>query len=103
MTFEDEINLTQAEYYMSECFEIAKAGLGRTSPNPVVGAIVLDKNGIPVGRGFHAKSGREHAEVLALKEAGKQAKDGTLIVNLEPCCHYGKTPPCTDLIIKSKI
>ena len=103
MTVDDEINLTQAEYYMNECFELAKAGLGRTSPNPVVGAIVLDKNGVPVGRGFHAKAGTDHAEVVALKEAGELAKDGTLIANLEPCCHHGKTPPCTDLIIKSKI
>ncbi len=103
MTFEDEIYLTQAEYYMNECFELAKNAFGKTSPNPIVGAIVLDNNGMPVGKGFHAKAGTEHAEILALKEAGKQAKDGTLIVNLEPCCHYGKTPPCTDLIIESKI
>lgn len=103
MTSEDEINSTPAEYYMQECFDLAKKALGRTSPNPVVGAIVLDKNGIPVGKGFHKKAGEEHAEVIAIKEAGDLASDGTLIVTLEPCCHKGKTPPCTDLIIKSKI
>lgn len=103
MTYEDEINLTQAEYYMNECFELAKYGLGRTSPNPIVGAIVLNKDGIPVGKGFHKASGLDHAEVVALKEAGDKAKGGTLILNLEPCCHHGRTPPCTDLIIKSEI
>lgn len=100
---EKETDLTQAEYYMQECFDLAKKGLGRTSPNPVVGAIVLDKSGIPCGEGFHAKAGQEHAEVIALKEAGEKADGGTLILNLEPCCHLGKTPPCTDLIIKSKV
>lgn len=98
-----EIDLTQAEYYMEDCFELAKKALGRTSPNPVVGAIVLDKNGLPVGKGYHQKAGKEHAEVIALKEAGELAKGGTLVVNLEPCCHFGKTPPCTDLIIKSQV
>lgn len=99
----DEIYQTQAEYYMEECFELARTALGKTSPNPLVGAIVLDKNGIPVGKGFHEKAGLGHAEVIAIKEAGDLASGGTLIVNLEPCCHFGKTPPCTDLIIKSQI
>lgn len=103
LNYEDELNPTPAEYYMQECFELAKKALGRTSPNPVVGAIVLDKNGIPVGKGYHKKAGQEHAEVLALVEAGDLAKDGTLILNLEPCCYKGKTSPCTDLIIKSQV
>ena len=98
MIIENETDLTQAEYYMQECFELANLGLGKTSPNPVVGAIVLDKNGLPVGKGYHKKAGLEHAEVIALNEAGEKAKNGTLILNLEPCCHVGKTPPCTDLI-----
>ena len=68
-----------------------------------MGAIVLDKNGNPVGKGYHKKSGTEHAEVIAIKEAGEKTKEGTLIINLEPCCHFGKTPPCTELIIKSQI
>lgn len=88
---------------MQDCFDLAKQGLGRTSPNPVVGCIVLDKNGEPVGKGFHKLAGEKHAEVVALEEAGDKAKDGTLIVNLEPCCHQGKTGPCTELIIKSGI
>lgn len=96
-------DLTQYEYYMSECFELAKKALGRTSPNPIVGAIVLDKNGLVVGKGFHNKAGTEHAEVIAIKEAKEKSVDGTLIVNLEPCCHFGKTPPCTNLILNSKI
>lgn len=99
----NETDLTQAEYYMNECFELAGKGLGRTSPNPIVGTIVLDKNGIPVGKGYHKKAGSEHAEVLAINEAGEKARGGTLIVNLEPCVHHGKTPPCVDLIIKSQI
>ena len=99
----DEIYLTQAEYYMQECFDLAKKGFGRTSPNPIVGAIVLDKDGNPVGRGFHKKAGDYHAEVIAINEAGGNALGGTLIINLEPCCHQGKTPPCADLIIKSGI
>ena len=103
LTYESETDLTQAEYYMQECFALAKRGLGRTSPNPIVGAIVLDKNGVPVGKGYHKKAGTDHAEVIAIKEAGEKAKGGTLIVNLEPCCHIGKTGPCSDLIIKSGI
>ncbi len=100
---EDDIYSTQAEYYMRECFELAKKSLGRTSPNPIVGAIVLDKNGLPAGKGYHKAAGTEHAEVIAIREAGEKAKNGTLIVSLEPCCHQGITPPCTDLIIQSKI
>ncbi len=94
---------TQPEYYIRECFELAKKSLGRTSPNPIVGAIVLDKNGFPSGKGFHRAAGTEHAEVIAIREAGEKTKGGTLIVNLEPCCHKGRTPPCTELIIQSQI
>ncbi len=99
----EDVYSTQPEYYMRECFELAKNALGRTSPNPIVGAIVLDRNGFPVGKGFHKVAGTDHAEVIAIREAGEKTKDGTLIINLEPCCHKGKTPPCTDLIIKSQI
>lgn len=103
MVLSSEIDLTQAEYYMEECFELAKKALGRTSPNPIVGAIVLDKSGMPVGKGFHQKAGMLHAEANAIKESGVKSKGGVLVTNLEPCCHYGKTPPCTELIIKSGI
>ncbi len=91
------------EEYMRECLQLAERAQGRTSPNPMVGAVVLDKSGHVVGRGFHHKRGEPHAEVNALKEAGDRAKDGTIYVSLEPCCHHGKTPPCTDAVIASGV
>lgn len=81
---------------------LAKRGRGKTSPNPLVGAVVV-KNGQIIGKGYHKKFGEPHAEVNALNSCGDKAKDAILYVNLEPCCHYGKTPPCTDAIIKSGI
>lgn len=101
--YSSQDDITQAEYYMRECFELAKKSSGRTSPNPIVGAIILDKNGFPSGKGYHKAAGTEHAEVIAIREAGEKTKGGTLIVNLEPCCHEGRTPPCTELIIQSQI
>lgn len=86
--------------YMKKCISLAKKGEGFVSPNPVVGAIVLDEKGDIVGLGYHQKYGDAHAEVNALNMAGDKAKNGTIIVNLEPCSHFGKTPPCSDLIIK---
>lgn len=91
------------EKYMKKCFLLAKKGMGKVSPNPMVGAVVLDKNGEFVSCGYHQKYGEAHAEVNALKLAGEKAKDGSIIVSLEPCSHYGKTPPCADLIIKCGI
>ncbi len=91
------------ESFMRECLELAARAHGRTSPNPMVGAVVLDKAGNVVGRGYHQKHGQPHAEVHALNEAGEKAKDGTLYVNLEPCCHHGKTPPCSDKVIASGV
>lgn len=88
------------EKYMKKCFSLAKKGMGKVSPNPMVGAVVLDKNGEFISCGYHKKYGQAHAEVNALNLAGEKAKDGSIIVNLEPCSHYGKTPPCADLIIK---
>lgn len=81
---------------------LAKEGLGRTSPNPAVGAVVV-RNGEIVGKGFHEKAGGPHAEIVALREAGERARGGTLYVTLEPCCHFGKTPPCTDAIVAAGI
>jgi diaminohydroxyphosphoribosylaminopyrimidine deaminase/5-amino-6-(5-phosphoribosylamino)uracil reductase len=81
--------------------EAAKA-LGRTHPNPAVGAVVV-KGGKVVGRGYHAKAGAPHAEVVALKAAGKRAKGATLYTTLEPCNHYGRTPPCTEAIIAAGV
>ena len=88
---------------MKKCIALAKKSEGKTAPNPLVGAIVLDKNGEIAGTGRHEKYGQAHAEVNAINAAGERAKGGTIIVNLEPCSHYGKTPPCADLIIKTGI
>ena len=93
--------MKQYETYMKECFELALKGQGSTSPNPMVGCIVLNSRGEVISKGFHAKCGGNHAERDALLKIDKNsAKEGTLIVNLEPCSHYGKTPPCADLIIE---
>lgn len=88
------------EKYMKKCISLAKKSEGFVSPNPLVGAVVLDKNGEICGWGRHEHYGEAHAEVNALNMAGEKAKGGTIIVSLEPCSHYGKTPPCADLIIK---
>ncbi len=85
---------------MNRCISLAKKGLGNTYPNPMVGAVVVMNNKI-VGEGWHRKAGTPHAEVHALRTISKeQAKEATLYVNLEPCAHYGKTPPCCDLVIQ---
>lgn len=88
---------------MKQCLQLAAKAEGGTSPNPMVGSIVLDKKGNEVGRGFHKGAGLPHAEVESLTVAGNKAEGGTLYVNLEPCSHFGRTPPCSDLIIKSGI
>jgi len=94
----------QDEKYMKECFKLAKKGFGKVLPNPMVGCVVLDKNGNVVSKGYHHKYGENHAERDALlKLKNYEADGGTLYVNLEPCSHYGKTPPCTDLIIEHKL
>lgn len=92
------------EYYMQKCIELAKLGEGQTSPNPMVGCVVLDKDGNEISTGYHHKYGDNHAERDALLKLNNgEEKDGTLIVNLEPCSHFGKTPPCVDLIIERGI
>lgn len=88
--------------YLEEALDLAARGRGRTSPNPAVGAVVVRDNAI-VGRGFHTWAGVKHAEVLALEEAGTQARGATLYVSLEPCSHQGRTPPCTDAILSAGI
>ena len=95
--------MNKDEQYMMECIELARTAEGQTSPNPLVGAIVLNKNGEIVAKGYHSKCGEAHAEVCALNEAGTKAQGGTLYVNLEPCSHFGKTPPCADRVIKSGV
>lgn len=97
----------QNEYdiLMKECLRLAIKGFGKVFPNPMVGCLILKNNRI-IGKGFHKFFGGAHAEVNAINDAksnGFNLKDSTLIVNLEPCSHYGKTPPCTDLILRKKI
>lgn len=93
--------MQQYETYMKKCFELALKGEGNTSPNPMVGCVVLDKNNNVISEGFHKKCGEDHAERDALlKTTPEKSEGGTLVVNLEPCSHYGKTPPCADLIIE---
>lgn len=91
------------ENYMKKCIKLALKGEGKTSPNPLVGCVVLDKNGKEIATGYHKEYGAPHAEADALSKLGDEAQGGTLIVNLEPCSHHGKTPPCADLIIKKGI
>jgi diaminohydroxyphosphoribosylaminopyrimidine deaminase/5-amino-6-(5-phosphoribosylamino)uracil reductase len=90
------------EAFMRLALREARKGLGRTSPNPLVGAVVVSGGEI-VGRGYHKKAGTPHAEVHALRDADKQAKDATIYVTLEPCNHTGRTPPCTQRIVESGI
>lgn len=89
-------------YYMNLALNLAKGTLGQTSPNPVVGAVLVKENQI-VGMGAHMKAGEAHAEVHAIQMAGIKAKGATLYVTLEPCSHFGKTPPCSDLVIRTGI
>jgi diaminohydroxyphosphoribosylaminopyrimidine deaminase/5-amino-6-(5-phosphoribosylamino)uracil reductase len=84
---------------MHRAIEIARRGEGRVEPNPMVGAVIVSAAGEVVGEGFHDRFGGPHAEVVALAAAGAAARGGTLFVTLEPCCHHGKTPPCTDAIL----
>ena len=88
---------------MGVALDLAQMGRGMTSPNPMVGAVVV-KDGKVVGKGWHKKAGTPHGEAIALMKAGAKAEGATLYVNLEPCCHTDKlTPPCTDAVIKSKV
>jgi diaminohydroxyphosphoribosylaminopyrimidine deaminase/5-amino-6-(5-phosphoribosylamino)uracil reductase len=90
------------ERFMRRAFQLAKKGKGMVSPNPLVGAVVV-REGKIIGEGYHRRAGAEHAEVVAIRQARHATKGATMYVNLEPCCHYGKTPPCTDSIIKAGI
>jgi diaminohydroxyphosphoribosylaminopyrimidine deaminase/5-amino-6-(5-phosphoribosylamino)uracil reductase len=91
------------ERHMRHALALAARGRGCVEPNPMVGAVVLDAAGTVIGEGWHQKFGGPHAEVFALAEAGERARGGTLIVTLEPCCHHGKTPPCTDAVLAAGI
>lgn len=95
----------QSEKYIQRCIELAKKGKGHVSPNPLVGCVIV-KNGKVIADGYHKKFGSNHAEVNAINTALSKRinlKDSTIFVNLEPCVHFGKTPPCVDKIIEHKI
>lgn len=87
---------------MRRALQLARKGLGHTSPNPAVGCVIV-KDGIVIGEGFHPKAGMPHAEVYALRAAGQQSRGATAYVTLEPCDHYGRTPPCSHALIDAGI
>jgi diaminohydroxyphosphoribosylaminopyrimidine deaminase/5-amino-6-(5-phosphoribosylamino)uracil reductase len=92
----------QPRHHMEYALSLARLAVGYTSPNPAVGAVVV-KNGLIVGMGYTRPAGSDHAEVMALRQAGDRAQHATMYVTLEPCPHYGRTPPCTEAIIESGI
>jgi diaminohydroxyphosphoribosylaminopyrimidine deaminase / 5-amino-6-(5-phosphoribosylamino)uracil reductase len=92
----DELHMRRALFH-------AARGQGRTTPNPMVGAVVVSADGVVVGQGWHRRAGTPHAEVHALDEAGERTRGATLYVTLEPCCHTGRTPPCTRRILSAGI
>jgi len=94
--------VTDVDLMQRALFHAARAA-GATTPNPMVGAVVVSPEGVIVGQGRHPKAGEPHAEVLALDEAGERARGGTLYVTLEPCCHFGRTAPCTRRVIASGV
>ena len=100
-----EAGTADDRFWMQYCLTLAKKGEGCTAPNPVVGSVVVAQpdSRTVLGEGFHPQAGQPHAEVFALAAAGEQAQDATLYVNLEPCNHYGRTPPCTEAIVKAGI
>ena len=90
------------EKYMRRAIELAKKGSGHVNPNPLVGAVIV-KDGEIIGEGYHECYGQLHAERNAIASLTESAEGATIYVTLEPCCHYGKTPPCTEAIIEQKI
>ena len=87
---------------MRRALVLARRGWGRTAPNPMVGAVVV-REGTVVGEGWHARYGGPHAEVAALAKAGRKARGATVYVTLEPCAHWGKTPPCADALVAAGV
>src|SRR5437660_1674313 len=93
----------QDRQFMVQAMDLARQGTALASPNPLVGAVVVDARGEVAGTGFHTFDGIRHAEALALERAGDRARGGTLYLNLEPCCHHGRTGPCTEAVIASAV
>jgi len=96
------MNSHSPQFFMSEALRLAEKAMFTTSPNPRVGCVIV-KNNVILGRGYHKKSGGPHAEVMALEEAGNQAEGSDVYITLEPCNHFGKTPPCVDALIQGKV
>ena len=94
--------LKSDQYWMQRAIELARLGQYSTKPNPNVGCVLV-KNDQLIGEGFHPKAGQPHAEVFALRQAGDNAKDATAYVTLEPCAHYGRTPPCAEALVKAQV
>ncbi len=94
--------LKQDQYWMQQAIELAKRGLYSTKPNPNVGCVIVKDDQL-IGQGFHPKAGQPHAEVFALREAGEHAQGATVYVTLEPCAHYGRTPPCAEALVKAQV
>src|ERR1039458_6138475 len=88
--------------YMREALDLARKGRSLASPNPLVGAVLVSEGEV-VGRGFHTYAARHHAEIIALAQAGEKARGATMYLNLEPCFHHGRTPPCVDALIQAGV
>jgi diaminohydroxyphosphoribosylaminopyrimidine deaminase/5-amino-6-(5-phosphoribosylamino)uracil reductase len=101
---QEDLNNKHDAIYMERCLQLAQKGQGATAPNPMVGCVIVYNQQI-IGEGWHTKAGEAHAEVNAIQKVKDTAllKKSTLYVNLEPCSHFGKTPPCANLILKYKI
>jgi diaminohydroxyphosphoribosylaminopyrimidine deaminase/5-amino-6-(5-phosphoribosylamino)uracil reductase len=95
--------MTTDDLYVRKALDFARAGVGLVSPNPAVGAVLVDNSGREVGSGTHTYAGVKHAEILALEQAGESARGGTLYLNLEPCSHRGRTGPCADAVVAAGI
>jgi diaminohydroxyphosphoribosylaminopyrimidine deaminase / 5-amino-6-(5-phosphoribosylamino)uracil reductase len=98
----DFLMTNQDIHFMKQALELARKGEGLAAPNPMVGAVIV-RDGQVVGEGFHIFEAIKHAEVIALEAAGELASGATLYCSLEPCCHHGRTPPCTDAMIEAGI
>ena len=98
MSFASERADARDVTFMRRALTLARKGWGQTAPNPMVGAVVV-REGVVVGEGFHSAFGEAHAEIEALRAAGERARGATVYVSLEPCNHFGKTPPCVDALI----
>src|SRR5580700_492776 len=91
------------ERFLRQALDLARQGIGLTSPNPCVGAVIVDTKGEIIGTGTHTYDGIKHAEILAIEQAGQKARGATLYINLEPCSHQGRTAPCADAVIAAGI